>query len=87
MLQPTKNKLVVELIQKEKVTDSGIILTSADRDEVSRGVVLFAGPDCLDVQVGDIIVADWSKSTKFRHEDKELWIVKEENVVGIFDYS
>jgi co-chaperonin GroES (HSP10) len=87
MLQPTKNKLVVELIQKEKVTDSGIILTSADRDEVSRGTVLFTGPDCEDVQVGDIIVADWSKSTKFRHEDKELWIVTEENVVGIFDYS
>jgi co-chaperonin GroES (HSP10) len=85
MLQPTKNKLVVELVQKEKVTDSGIILTSVDRDEVSRGTVLFAGPDCLDVQVGDIIVADWSKSTKFKHEDKELWIVKEENVVGVFE--
>jgi len=85
MLQPIKNKLVVELIEKEKVTESGIILTSADRDEVSRGVVLFAGPDCLDVQVGDTIVADWSKSKQFKHETKDLWIVSEDNVVGIFD--
>jgi co-chaperonin GroES (HSP10) len=85
MLQPTKNKVVVELIQKEKITESGIILTSADRDEVSRGLVLFTGPDCQDVQVNDTIVADWSKATKFKHEDKELWIVNEENVVGIFD--
>ena len=36
MLNPIKKNVIVELIQKEKVTASGIVLTSADPEERSE---------------------------------------------------
>jgi co-chaperonin GroES (HSP10) len=38
-----KKNIIVELIEKEKITEGGIILTSADREEVSKGLVLTVG--------------------------------------------
>lgn len=85
MLKPIKNNVIVKLIEKEKVTASGIVLANADRDEVDRGEVIAVGPKCEDVQVGHIILANWNSATKAKHEDVDYWIVPEEEVVLIFE--
>ena len=85
MLSPIKKNVIVELIQKEKVTASGIVLASADRDEVSRGVVIAIGPDVTDVAVDDVILANWNAARKTKYEDKEYYIVPEDQIVLIFE--
>jgi len=78
--------VAIELIQKEKVTASGIVLSSADPAEANKGVVVAIGPDVTAVQVGDTVLPNWNANKgKFTHEDQELWIIPEKEIVGVFD--
>ena len=86
MINVLKNNVAVELIEKEKVTPSGLILSAADPTEANKGVVVAIGPDVTSVQVGDIVLPNWNGNTgKFTHEDQDLWIIPEKQIVGIFD--
>lgn len=85
MLRPIKNNLLVELIQKEKITKSGIVLSVADRDEVNRGVILAVGPEVLDLKVGDNILPNWNAGRQTKYENQDLWIVNEDDVVLVFE--
>lgn len=84
MLKPIKNNLIVELVEKENTTKSGIILTSSNSEEASRGKVLSIGPDVLDIKEGDVVLPDWNKARKAKHDNKEIYIVSEKEIVLIF---
>jgi chaperonin GroES len=85
MLKPLRNKLVVEIIEKEKVSSGGIILTRSDRDEVNRGKVIFVGSGVLDISVGDVILPNWNAAVKTVVEGNTFYILSEEDVVLIFE--
>jgi chaperonin GroES len=85
MLKPLKNRLVVELIEKDTVTAGGIILTRADANEANRGKVLAVGPEVLDITVGDVILANWNKATKTKMDGTDAYILKEEDIVLVFE--
>jgi len=85
MLKPLNDKMIVQLVEKETTTESGIILSRADPAEVSRGLVLAIGPDVTDVAVGDCILPNWQKSPKTAVDGETYYIVKEEDVVLIFE--
>lgn len=84
-LIPLQDKIIVELIEKDTVTTGGIILTRADPAEVNRGKVLAVGPNVLDVSVGDVILPNWNQATKIKSDGKDAYIVKEEDVVLVFE--
>lgn len=85
MLKPLKNKLVVEIIEKEKVSPGGIILTKTDRDEVNRGKVISVGPEVLDISDGDVILPNWNAAVKTVVEGNTFYILSEDDVVLIFE--
>jgi chaperonin GroES len=85
MLKPIKNNILLELIQKEKVTSSGIVLASADPTEVNRGKVLAVGPDVEDVKVGDEVLPNWNAAKKSKFEEQEFYVIDEEHIVGVFE--
>ena len=84
MLKPIRKNIVVELLEKEKVTEAGIILTSADSAEVSKGVVLAIGDECEDIKVGDTILPNWQKARPTKFEGTDFYIVNEDDVVLVF---
>lgn len=85
MLKPIKNNLIVELIEKEKITQSGIVLSSADPAEANKGKVLKIGPDVLDVKEGDFILPNWNKARLAKFMNTDFYVVSEDDVVLIFD--
>jgi co-chaperonin GroES (HSP10) len=86
MIVPNKNDIAVKLIEKAKVTSSGIILTSSDPVEVSKGRVVAVGRNVTVVSVNDVVLPNWNAfKGKFTHEDEELWIIPDKEIVGIFD--
>lgn len=85
MLKPIRKNIVVELLEKEKVTEAGIILTSADSAEVSKGVVLAIGDECEDIKVGDTILPNWQKARPTKFEGTDFYIVNENDVVLVFE--
>lgn len=85
MLKPIKNNVIVELIEKEKVTSSGIVLSSADPTEVNRGKVISVGPNVEYLKEGYLILPNWNACKKIKHLDKEYYVVNEDEVVLIFE--
>ena len=85
MLQPLKNKLILKLIEKEKVTESGIVLVAADREEANKGVVVAIGEGVEDIQANDTVLPDWNKATKTRYENEDYYIIQQDDIVAIFD--
>jgi chaperonin GroES len=85
MLQPLRNKLILKLIEKEKVTESGIVLAAADRDEANKGFVVAIGEDVTDIQLLDYVLPDWNKAQKTQYEGEDYYIIHQDEIVAIFD--
>jgi len=61
-LRPLHNKVVIEKIENNKTTESGIVLPRSD--EPDRAKILAVGPEVDGVNVGDIVLVDWNAATK-----------------------
>jgi co-chaperonin GroES (HSP10) len=86
MLKPLKSKLILQLIEKQKVTSSGIILSSADPAEANRGLVLAVGPDVTEVTVGEMVLPNWNKANKIKGDDGEdNYILEEDDIILVFE--
>ena len=85
MLKPIRKNIIVELVEKEKVTEGGIILTSADPAEVSKALVLAVGAECESIEVGQTILPNWQKAKPTKFEGMDFYIVNEDDVVLIFE--
>jgi co-chaperonin GroES (HSP10) len=84
MLKPIKANVILELIQKEKVTQSGLILSSADPSEANRGKVLAVGPDVTDVSIGDTVLPNWNAARPTKYENEDIYIIDQKEIVGVF---
>ena len=84
-LKPIKNTVIVELVEKEKVSSGGILLAKADPIEVNRAEVLAIGPDVTDIAVGDQVLPNWNLATKTKFETKELYFISADEIVLVFE--
>lgn len=84
MLKPIKNNVIVELIEKEKVTSSGIVLSSADPAEANKSKIVSVGPDVDLVKEGDIVLPNWNAARQIKYNDSEYYVVSEDEIVLIF---
>mgnify|MGYP003353059040 CR=1 FL=1 len=85
MIRPIKKNIIVELIEKEKVTEGGIILSRADPAEVNRALVLAVGPEVTEVKEGETILPNWNAAKPSKFDGQDFYIVNEDDVVLIFD--
>ena len=85
MLKPIKNNVILELIQKEKVSSGGILLAEVDREEASKGTVISIGPEVTEVKLNEVILPNWQKARKVKFDDLEYWIVNEDDIILVFD--
>jgi len=84
LLKPIKNNVIVELIEKEKVTSSGIVLSSADPAEANKSKIVSVGPDVDLVKEGDIVLPNWNAARQIKYNDSEYYVVSEDEIVLIF---
>lgn len=85
MLRPIKKNIIIQIIEKEKVTKSGIILKSADPAEVSKANVLKVGKDVTLIEEGQVILPNWNKAIPTKFDGEDYFIVNEDDVVLIFE--
>jgi chaperonin GroES len=85
ILKPIKNNVIVELVEKEKVTSGGIILQKADPTEANRGLVVAIGPEVTDVVLGQEVLPNWNAARKMKFDEQNLYVVDEDEIVLIFE--
>lgn len=93
-LKPLGSRLVVEPIEQDDVTASGIILPETAKEKPQRAKVLSVGPGdrddagnrvAMDVKVGDVVLFAKYSGTEIKIDSKKLLILKESDVLAIVD--
>jgi chaperonin GroES len=93
-LKPLADRLVVEPVEKEERTASGIILPETAKEKPQEGTVLAAGPGrtdddgkriVMDVKVGDVVLYAKYAGTEVKIDDKKLLILKESDILAIVE--
>jgi len=91
-LQPLGDRLIVEVLEEEETTFSGIVLPDTAKEKPQRGRVLAVGPGSraestgdlipLDVAVGDEIIFSKYGGTEVKVGIDELLILRESDVLA-----
>ncbi len=93
-LKPLGDRVVVEPIEQEEMTASGIVLPETAKEKPQKGTVLAVGPGgrddsgkriVLDVGVGDTVLFAKYAGTEFKVDGKKLLILKESDLLAIVD--
>jgi chaperonin GroES len=93
-LKPLADRLVVEPIEREDVTASGIYVPETAKEKPQEGKVMAVGPGRrdesgeripMDVTVGDRVLYARYGGTEVKLEDKKYLILKESDVLAILD--
>lgn len=91
-LKPLGDRLVVEPLEQEERTASGIVLPETAKEKPQKGTVLAVGPGgrddkgqrvALDAQVGDTVLFAKYGGTEIKLDGKKLLILKESDVLAI----
>jgi chaperonin GroES len=93
-LRPLGDRLVVEPLEKEEKTASGIILPETAKEKPQEGTVLAAGPGrtdddgkriAMDVKVGQVVLYAKYSGTEVKIDDRKLLILKESDILAIVE--
>lgn len=91
-IKPLGDRVVVEPIEQEQTTASGIILPETAKEKPQEGKILAIGPGRrddegkrieMDVAVGDSVLFAKYAGTEVKLGDKKLLILKESDILAI----
>ena len=90
-LQPLGDRLIVEAIEEEETTSSGIVLPDTAKEKPQRGRVLAVGPGArndkgevvpLEVAEGDEVIYSKYGGTEIRLGSEDYLILRESDVLA-----
>jgi chaperonin GroES len=91
-LKPLGDRLIIEPIEQEEMTASGIVLPETAKEKPMQGKVLAAGPGArkedgarieMDVTVGDTVLYAKYAGTEVKLDDNKYLILKETDILAI----
>ena len=92
--KPLGDRVVVEPIEKEETTASGIVLPETAKEKPQEGKVIAVGPGRrdeegkripMDVKEGDRVLFAKYAGTEVKLDDKKLLILSEKDILAIIE--
>ncbi len=92
MLKPLGDRIVIELVEAEEKTSSGIVLPDSAKEKPQEGNVIAAGTGRvlengqridLEVKEGDRIIFSKYSGTEVKYEGNEYLILRESDVLAV----
>lgn len=93
-IRPLGDRVVVEPIEQETTTASGLVLPDTAKEKPQQGKVIAAGKGRLDddgeriemeVKLGDTVLYAKYAGTEVKMGDKKVLIMKETDILGIIE--
>ena len=90
-LQPLGDRIIVEILDDEETTVSGIVLPDTAKEKPQRGTVLAVGPGArdedgdyikMDLEVGDEIIFSKYGGTEIKVGADDVLILRESDVLA-----
>lgn len=94
MIKPLGDRVVVEPVEKEEKTASGIVIPDTAKEKPQEGKVVAVGSGTLDddgdripleVKVGDRVIFSKYAGTEVKYDGKELLIMRESDILAILE--
>jgi chaperonin GroES len=91
-LKPLGDRLIIEPIEQEEMTASGIVLPETAKEKPMQGKVLAVGPGArkedgsriaMDVSKGDTVLYAKYAGTEVKLDNKKYLILKETDVLAL----
>jgi chaperonin GroES len=92
--KPLGDRLVIEPLEQEERTATGIVLPETAKEKPQKGTVLAVGPGArddkgqriaMDTSVGDTVLFAKYAGTEIKVDGKKLLILKESDVLAIVE--
>ncbi|KSU79740.1 co-chaperone GroES [Fictibacillus enclensis] len=92
MLKPLGDRIVIELVEGEEKTASGIVLPDSAKEKPQEGKVVAVGTGrvteqgervALEVSQGDSIIFSKYAGTEVKYQGKEYLILRETDVLAV----
>ena len=92
MLRPLGDRVIIELVEVEEKTSSGIVLPGTAQEKPQEGKVIAVGNGLirengqrteLDVQAGDRVIFSKYAGSELKYEGKEYLILRENDILAV----
>ncbi|GEM05442.1 10 kDa chaperonin [Halolactibacillus miurensis] len=92
MLKPLGDRVIIERVEEEEKTASGIIVPESAKEKPQQGRVVAVGKGrvadngsviVLDVKENDKVVFQKYAGTELKHEGKDYLILREDDILAI----
>lgn len=92
MLKPLGDRIVIELVETEEKTASGIVLPDSAKEKPQEGKVVAVGTGrvldngervALEVAVGDRIIFSKYSGTEVKYQGAEYLILRENDILAV----
>jgi co-chaperonin GroES (HSP10) len=85
IVKPLQDKVLIAEGKKDTMTDSGIILDGRGLGNTTPGIVLAVGPDVIEVEEGDTVYLDWSKSKPVTVDGAQRVMISVKDVIAVVE--
>lgn len=86
MIKPLGDRVVIELVEQEEKTASGIVLPDSAQEKPQEGKVVAVGTGknkAQEVKEGDHIIFSKFAGTEVKYEGKEYLILRENDILAV----
>lgn len=92
MLKPLGDRIVIQLIEQEEKTKSGIVLPDSAKEKPQEGKVIAVGTGrvtdngeriAMEVKEGDSVIFSKYSGTEVKYEGAEYLVLRESDVLAI----
>jgi chaperonin GroES len=93
-IRPLHDRLVVKRLEESRTSPGGIVIPDSAAEKPAQGKVLAVGKGKIlengtvrpmDVKVGDTVLFAKYGPTEVKIDGEELLVIREEDVLGVFD--
>jgi chaperonin GroES len=90
-LQPLGDRVIVEVLEEEETTTSGIVLPDTAKEKPQKGKVLAVGPGArdedgeyikMDVEEGDVVIFSKYGGTEIKVGTEDVLILRESDILA-----
>jgi chaperonin GroES len=85
VFKPLKDRVFVSYSEESEKSAGGIYIPDSAKEKPQKGKVESIGLEVKSVKAGDQVLFDKYSGSKILLEEKEYLIIKEEDILGIFE--
>jgi chaperonin GroES len=94
VLKPLEDRIVVQPLEAEQVTASGLVIPDTAKEKPQEGKVLAVGPGRvddkgarvpIDVQVGDVVLYSKYGGTEVKYSGQEYLVLSARDVLAVIE--